>query len=53
MTLKEKILQLAEENANKLGKIPNDIKNMSELAKTNGKLEVLNELMKFMLDNNL
>ena len=53
MTLKEKIINMADETAKKLEAIPNDMKNMSELAKNNGKLEVLNELMKFMLENNI
>lgn len=53
MTLKEKIIKMADDTAKKLEAIPNDMKNMSELAKNNGKLEVLNELMKFMLENNI
>lgn len=53
MQIKEKIIKMAEETAKELEAISNDIENMSKLAKCNGKLEVLNELMKFMLDNNL
>ena len=53
MTLKEKILAMAEETAKNLEALPEGFENLSELAKNNGKLEVLNELMKFMFENNL
>ena len=53
MTLKEKIIAMAEETSKKLEVLPDGIENISELAKNNGKLEVLNELMKFMFENNL
>lgn len=53
MTLKEKILAMAEETAKNLEVLPEGFENLSELAKNNGKLEVLNELMKFMFENNL
>lgn len=53
MTLKEKIIKMSDDTAKKLEAIPNDMKHISELAKNNGRLEVLNELMKFMVENNI
>lgn len=50
MTLKEKIISMADETAKKLNEIPEDLAHTSEIAKANGKLEALNELMKFMLE---
>ena len=53
MTIKEKILAMAEDTAKELEILSTGIENLSELAKNNGKLEVLNELMNFMVENNL
>ena len=53
MTLKEKILKLAEETAENLDKCPRDLQHTSELARLNGRLKVLNELMLFMIENKI
>jgi hypothetical protein len=53
MSLREKILKMADEIAKELEAIPCEIKNMSRISHCSGKLEALNELMKFMLENNI
>ena len=53
MTLKEKILKLAEETAKQLDVVPQDLAHSSDLARLNGRLKVLNELMLFMLENKI
>lgn len=53
MTLKEKIIGMADETAKKLKEIPEDLAHTSEIANCNGKLQVLNELMRFMLEKGI
>lgn len=53
MTLKEKIITMADETAKELETIPEDINNTPKLRESIGKLRVLNELMRFMVENNM